>query len=72
MKIMNFYMCIMVEYGNGCQLTKVQTFSVYFVGENYKTDGYVVTDKTMDLLKEHLKITGGQVGGPALCSCQLC
>ena len=33
-----------------------------FVGENYKTDGYVVTDKTMELLKEHLKITGGQVG----------
>lgn len=30
-------------------------------GENYKTDGYVVTDKTMDLLKEHLKITGGKV-----------
>lgn len=30
-------------------------------GENYKTDGYVITDKTMDLLKEHLKITGGQV-----------
>jgi len=30
-------------------------------GENFKTDGYVITDKTMDLLKEHLKITGGQV-----------
>lgn len=31
------------------------------VGENYKTDGYVVTPKTMDLIKEHLKITGGKV-----------
>ncbi|KAF6031706.1 QARS [Bugula neritina] len=30
-------------------------------GENYKTDGYVVTPNTMSLLKEHLKITGGQV-----------
>ncbi|KAL1021535.1 hypothetical protein UPYG_G00014510 [Umbra pygmaea] len=30
-------------------------------GENYKTEGYVVTPKTMDLLKEHLKVTGGQI-----------
>ncbi|XP_072399893.1 probable glutamine--tRNA ligase [Diabrotica undecimpunctata] len=30
-------------------------------GENYKTDGYVVTENTERLLKEHLKITGGQV-----------
>jgi len=30
-------------------------------GENYKTDGYVITDKTMQLLAEHLKRTGGQV-----------
>lgn len=30
-------------------------------GENYKTDGYIVTDNTEKLLKEHLKITGGQV-----------
>ena len=30
-------------------------------GENYKTEGYVVTPKTMDILKQHLKITGGQV-----------
>ena len=30
-------------------------------GENYKTDGYVITDKTMDLLKKHLKETGGKV-----------
>ena len=31
------------------------------VGENYKTDGYVVTPRTMELLKEHLTITGGKV-----------
>ncbi|XP_069684167.1 probable glutamine--tRNA ligase [Periplaneta americana] len=30
-------------------------------GENFKTDGYVVTSNTMKLLQEHLKITGGQV-----------
>ncbi|KAM5148343.1 glutamine--tRNA ligase [Mantella aurantiaca] len=30
-------------------------------GENYKTEGYVVTPKTMELLKRHLEITGGQV-----------
>lgn len=30
-------------------------------GENFKTDGYVVTEHTEKLLKEHLKRTGGQV-----------
>nr|XP_029477460.1 glutamine--tRNA ligase [Oncorhynchus nerka] len=30
-------------------------------GENYKTEGYVVTPKTMDLLKQHLEFTGGQI-----------
>ncbi|KAL5274069.1 QARS family protein [Megaselia abdita] len=30
-------------------------------GENHKTDGYVVTDNTERLLKEHLKATGGKV-----------
>uniref|UniRef100_A0A8D0GWU1 glutamine--tRNA ligase n=1 Tax=Sphenodon punctatus TaxID=8508 RepID=A0A8D0GWU1_SPHPU len=30
-------------------------------GENYKTEGYVITANTMSLLKEHLAITGGQV-----------
>lgn len=30
-------------------------------GENYKTNGYVVTPNTHKLLAEHLKITGGQV-----------
>ncbi|XP_049818642.1 probable glutamine--tRNA ligase [Aethina tumida] len=30
-------------------------------GENFKTDGYVVTENTERLIKEHLKITGGKV-----------
>ncbi|XP_013185944.2 probable glutamine--tRNA ligase [Amyelois transitella] len=30
-------------------------------GENYKTDGYVVTPNTKRLIEEHLKITGGKV-----------
>eukprot|EP00069_Balaena_mysticetus_P008507 bmy_05995T0 len=30
-------------------------------GENYKTPGYVTTPHTVDLLKQHLEITGGQV-----------
>lgn len=34
-------------------------------GENYKTEGYVVTPNTMALLKQHLAVTGGQVSsGP--------
>ena len=35
-------------------------------GENYKTDGYVVTPKTMQLLQKHLESTGGQV---CVCVC---
>ncbi|KAL4708789.1 hypothetical protein ACJJTC_011753 [Scirpophaga incertulas] len=30
-------------------------------GENYKSDGYIVTPDTKKLLEEHLKITSGQV-----------
>ncbi|XP_037333622.2 glutamine--tRNA ligase [Pungitius pungitius] len=30
-------------------------------GENYKTEGYVITPNTMDLLKKHMEITGGQI-----------
>ncbi|XP_046487003.1 probable glutamine--tRNA ligase [Neodiprion pinetum] len=30
-------------------------------GENYKTEGYVITPNTHNLLKEHLKVTGGKV-----------
>lgn len=30
-------------------------------GENYKSDGYIVTTDTKRLLEEHLKVTGGKV-----------
>lgn len=30
-------------------------------GENYKTDGYIVTPNTHQLLQKHLKATGGKV-----------
>lgn len=36
---------------------------MHYSGENYKSDGYVITPKTMDLLKKHLELTKGQVGG---------
>ncbi|CAG2101533.1 unnamed protein product [Medioppia subpectinata] len=31
------------------------------VGDNYKTDGYVITDKSMDLIAKHVKEIGGKV-----------
>lgn len=37
------------------------SISFHKPGENYKTEGYVVTDKTMELMAEHLKQTGGKV-----------
>ena len=30
-------------------------------GENYKTDGYIITPNTMNIMEDHLKLTGGQV-----------
>jgi len=41
-------------------------------GENYKTDGYVVTPKTMQLLQQHLQLTGGQVTSQACSLSQQC
>ncbi|KHN72416.1 putative glutamine--tRNA ligase [Toxocara canis] len=41
------------------ELMKRKTF--HKVGENFKTDGYVVTPKTVELLKEHVKAVGGKV-----------
>lgn len=38
-----------------------EALNFHKTGENYKTEGYVITDKTMDLLKQHMKETGGQV-----------
>lgn len=34
---------------------------IHKVGENYKTDGYIITDNTMQLLKEHVKAVDGKV-----------
>ena len=39
----------------------IQALSFLYTGENYKTDGYVITPKTMDILKEHVKAIGGRV-----------
>lgn len=44
-------------------LSPVISFVLILAGENYKTPGYVTTPHTMDLLKQHLEITGGQVCG---------
>ncbi|XP_053234395.1 glutamine--tRNA ligase [Podarcis raffonei] len=57
-----------VENGDACQETKSlmeqlrgEALKFHKPGENYKTEGYVVTPNTMNLLKQHLEITGGQV-----------
>ncbi|XP_055351280.1 probable glutamine--tRNA ligase isoform X2 [Paramacrobiotus metropolitanus] len=44
-------------------VTELMRTRVHFhkPGENYKTDGYVITPKTMELMKEHLKRTGGKI-----------
>lgn len=52
------------ETGDGANtIAELMKTKVHFhaPGENYKTDGYVVTPNTERLLKEHLKITGGKV-----------
>ena len=43
------------------QFLIIKSFNLEIVGENFKTDGYVVTDKTMTLIQQHLKETGGKV-----------
>jgi len=40
---------------------KEPEYNFHMPGENYTTDGYVVTEHTMRLLKEHLEVTGGKV-----------
>uniref|UniRef100_A0AAY4D9N5 Glutamine--tRNA ligase n=1 Tax=Denticeps clupeoides TaxID=299321 RepID=A0AAY4D9N5_9TELE len=40
---------------------KVRNGNLPTCSENYKTEGYVVTPNTMNLLKQHLELTGGQV-----------
>lgn len=34
---------------------------IHKVGENYKTDGYVITENTMKLLEKHVKAVDGKV-----------
>ena len=36
-------------------------FIIINLGENYKTEGYVMTPNTMKHMEKHLKITGGGV-----------
>jgi len=38
-----------------------EALNFHKTGENFKTEGYVVTPKTMDLIAQHLKETGGKV-----------
>uniref|UniRef100_A0A6J0TYI4 glutamine--tRNA ligase n=1 Tax=Pogona vitticeps TaxID=103695 RepID=A0A6J0TYI4_9SAUR len=59
---------VVVENGEVYQETKSlmeqlrgEALKFHKPGENYKTEGYVVTPNTMNLLKQHLEITGGQV-----------
>uniref|UniRef100_A0A7N6BC58 Glutamine--tRNA ligase n=1 Tax=Anabas testudineus TaxID=64144 RepID=A0A7N6BC58_ANATE len=40
---------------------KGESLKFHKPGENYTTEGYVVTPNTMALLKKHLEITGGQI-----------
>lgn len=52
------------ELGDGANsIAELMKTKVHFhaPGENYKTDGYVVTPNTERLLKEHLAVTGGKV-----------
>ena len=52
------------EDGDGAAtISELMKNKVHFhkPGENYKTDGYVINDTTMNRLKDHLKRTNGQV-----------
>lgn len=52
------------DSGDGaCNIAELMRTKVHFhaPGENYKTDGYVVTANTERLLREHLKAIGGKV-----------
>lgn len=39
----------------------MQKLNLHKPGENYTTEGYVMTENTMSLLAEHLTVTGGKV-----------
>ncbi|VUZ39006.1 unnamed protein product [Hymenolepis diminuta] len=57
--VSRFYADEMAERANGAIVGEAARF--HKPGENYKTDGYVVTNYTHILLKEHLAATGGKV-----------
>lgn len=42
-------------------LDVMKKLSFHAPGENFKTDGYVVTPNTTKLLQDHIKITSGKV-----------
>ncbi|KAF5282463.1 hypothetical protein FQA39_LY17578 [Lamprigera yunnana] len=51
-----------VEDVGGLTITDVmKRLNFHKPGDNYKTDGYIMTKNTEKLLKDHLKATGGQV-----------
>ncbi|XP_055852721.1 probable glutamine--tRNA ligase [Episyrphus balteatus] len=52
-----------VESDGAKTIAELMKTKVHFhaPGENYKTDGYVVTENTEAILKEHLRQTGGKV-----------
>uniref|UniRef100_A0A665SZ10 Glutamine--tRNA ligase n=1 Tax=Echeneis naucrates TaxID=173247 RepID=A0A665SZ10_ECHNA len=51
------------KISKGLLIEDVDFFVFVFgnTGENYKTEGYVVTPNTMALIKKHLEISGGQI-----------
>lgn len=55
----NVYFYLEFEAVNILDVMKKVNF--HAPGENYKTDGYVVTENTHKLLEIHLKETGGKV-----------
>ncbi|KAE8612329.1 hypothetical protein XENTR_v10012814 [Xenopus tropicalis] len=52
---------VKIELASLMEQLRGEALKFHKPGENYKTEGYVVTPKTMELLKKHLEITGGQV-----------
>ena len=60
----NVSVVIINVFNPGILLTIINARNInfaFFIGENYKTDGYIITDNTMQILKDHLKKTDGQV-----------
>ena len=58
------------EYDCYCQFAIVTSPTLsWSTGENHKTDGYIVTHRTRELLTKHLEETGGKVLGTYACTC---